>query len=126
MIEQSAVQSIFKKDLLPLYLQATRQINSLKKANSSLQEEVKELQLKIIDMESTSVEVKSFCARCLDQSLDQSTYDTDSQLYQKIFEKNFTEARESDRHLIDRFAHQSPYEKTNKVWKFKRGEFAEH
>ena len=83
--------SILHQDILPLYLQSKQQIYRLTSQNQNLQDEINTLKLQIQDLESQSVNVKSYCAKCMDQSLDQSKFETDSKLYQKIFEKNFFE-----------------------------------
>lgn len=88
---KSSAPSVFNQDVLPLYLQAKRQIQSLISKNQELEEKVGNLQLEIQDLESQSVNVKSYCAKCMDQSINQSEFDTDSKLYQKIFQKNFSE-----------------------------------
>jgi hypothetical protein len=115
MIEQSAEPCFLNKDFLPLYIQANKKIKHLKTKNTELSEKVAELQLQILDMESNSVEVKSVCARCMNQSLDQSHYETDSKLYQKIFEKNLSESEGRSQLLFDKTNSIYEYHKTKRV-----------
>lgn len=81
-------QDLLGADLLPLYLQSRRLITSLQSENDHFRDLIQELKDQIIKLETSSVDVKSICVRCRDQSLDESCYDNDSMLYQKIFEKN--------------------------------------
>lgn len=81
-------QHLLGADVLPLYLQSRRLVASLQSENRDLKERIEEMRDRLEKLESASVDVKAICVRCRDESLDESGYDNDSMLYQKIFEKN--------------------------------------
>lgn len=82
------------QDILPLFLQSKQQISEMKLKTKYLENQIEDLHIQIEEFQKQSVNVKSVCANCINISKSYSGFDTDSLLYQKIFEKNFSRVSE--------------------------------
>ena len=96
--------NVINKDILPLFFQLQRQILNLKLKIEELTKRNEEILIENDDLKSKSFLVKSYCVNCenINNSINESDFDSDSLIFKKIFEKNLSHIENKETNFVTR------------------------